>query len=89
MTKEIRRRDPNSDFSYEVIQTFRSDKVDERNSMDLMVVVWKRCGKPVLEKRRVWHTKKGLVHLRKLVGMNSDDLKFISEHITEIQKLLN
>ena len=82
-------RDPNSDVSFKILKVFRSDKVDERNAMDLMAIIWTRCGKPVLEKRRSYRCKNGDVRLRKLVGMNADDIRFILAHAEEISKLLN
>jgi hypothetical protein len=82
-------RDPNSDVSFKILKVFRSDKVDERNAMDLMAIVWTRCGKPVLEKRRSYCCKNGDVRLRKLVGMNADDIRFILAHAEEISQLLN
>lgn len=88
MTRLVRGKDPNSDFTFTILRTFRSDVVDDQNSMDLMAITWKRSGRPVLEKRRVWHGKKGGTKLKKLVGMNSDDIKFIVEHYEEIQSLL-
>ena len=89
MAKKLRGKDPESDFTYQLLKVLRSDRVDEQNTMDLMVIIWTRCGVPVLEKRRVWTGKKGSVRLRKLVGMNSEDVSFILAHADEIQALLN
>jgi len=88
MAKLLRGRDPESDVTFTLIRKFRSDRVDDQNTMDLMVIMWTRCGRPVLEKRRVWHGKKGGEKMKKLVGMNSDDLKFIADNMAEIQSLL-
>jgi len=88
MAMKRRGKDPESDFTFQIRRVFRSDRVDEQNTMDLMVIVWTRCGKPVLEKRRVWTGKKGSVRLRKLVGMNAEDVNFILTHAEEIQQLL-
>ena len=88
MGKLIRGRDPESDYSFVIHKVFRSDRVDDQNTMDLMIITWTRCGRPVLEKRRVWHGKKGGSKLKKLVGMNSDDLKFISDNMIEVLSLL-
>ena len=88
MARLIRGQDPNSDYSYTIQKVFRSDKVDDQNTMDFMVITWARSGRPVLEKRRVWHGKKGGYKPKKLVGMNSDDIKFVVEHYNEISGLL-
>lgn len=81
-------KDPNMDFSFEILKVFRSDSIDPKNTIDLMAICWKRAGTPVLEKRRVWHSKKGEIRLRKLVGMNTEDINFILQHGTEIVDLL-
>jgi hypothetical protein len=80
------RKDPDSDFSFDIKKVFRVDRIDDQNTMELMVIVWARSGKPVLEKRRVWQGKGGMRRLRKLVGMNIEDVQFIvnnSEKIIE------
>ena len=84
-----RRKDPQSDFTFKILRVLRSDRTDEQNTMDLMVIVWARCGQPVLEKRRVYYCKSGEKRLRKLVGMIADDVHFILAHAEEISQLLN
>jgi hypothetical protein len=88
MAKLIRGKDPESDYTFDILKQFRSDRVDDQNTMDLMAIVWRRSGRPVLEKRRVWHGKKGGTKLKKLVGMNSDDIQYIIDHQEEIVSLL-
>jgi len=82
-------KDFKSDFSFKILKVFRSDRTDEQNAMDLMVITWTRCGKPALEKRRVYNCKNGEKRLRKLVGMNAEDIRFILAHAEEISQLLN
>jgi hypothetical protein len=78
-----------SNFNFEIIETLRSDVVDEKNRIDLMVVRWERADEPVLEKRRVYILKNGQFRLRKLVGMTIRDIQYISDHAEHIKELLN
>jgi hypothetical protein len=78
-----------SNFNFEIIETLRSDIIDEKNRIDLMVVAWERAGEPVLEKRRVYILKNGQFRLRKLVGMTARDIQYISEHADHIKEILN
>jgi hypothetical protein len=77
-----------SDFTCEVIKVLRSEKLDDNNRMDLMVIRWRRAGAPTLEKRQVWTDKEGVTKFRKAKGLDADDVRFVVENYGEITSLL-
>jgi hypothetical protein len=77
-----------SDFSCEVIQVLRSERLDHKNRLDLRVAKWSRSKERVLEKRRVWEKKDGTITVRRAVGLTKDDVRFIYENYAELINLL-
>jgi hypothetical protein len=75
------------DFTYELIKILRSDRVDEKNRIDLRVIKWTRADKPVLEKRRVWE-RKGGDRAGKMVGLSIDDVSWVFDNYHELINLL-
>jgi hypothetical protein len=79
-----------SDYTYKILKVFRVDKEedDKYNAIELIAIIWTRCGQPVLEKRRVYYCKSGEKRLRKQVGMNAADIQLILDNAEEIRQLL-
>ena len=77
----------NSDFSCEVVKVLRSERVDDKNRLDLRIVKWRRASRPVFEKRRIWERKDG-DRPTKMVGLDAEDLKFVRDNYAEIANLL-
>jgi len=76
-----------SNWNMESCRVLRSERVDEKNRIDLRVVKWERAPKPALEKRRIWE-KDGEDRPGKLVGLNADDVRFIYDNYPDIINLL-
>jgi len=79
-----------SDYTFKILKVFRVDKdeTDKYNAIELIAIIWTRCGQPVLEKRRVYYCKSGEKRLRKQVGMNAADIQLILDNSEEIRQLL-
>lgn len=76
-----------SDCRTDFVHVLRSERVDDKNRIDLRVAKWKRAKTAVLEKRRVWEHEDG-DRPTKMVGLSVDDLKFIHENYTDIINML-
>lgn len=76
-----------SNWNVEFVKVLRSERVDDKNRIDLRVVKWERADRPVIEKRRIWE-RKGGDYPTKLVGLNADDLKYVYDNYAEIINLL-
>ena len=78
-----------SNFNFEVLKELRREMDEKGNGGTvLQVVKWERADCPVLERRRIYITRKGELRFRKLVGMNAADIQLVVEHADEIAPLL-
>jgi hypothetical protein len=75
-------------FEMRVVKTLKSDKVDVKNRIDLIVSRWKLASHAVLEKRRIFTLPNGEERMLKSVGFNVSDIQFVSEHKDEIIKVM-
>jgi hypothetical protein len=75
-------------FEMRVIKVMRSEKVDEKNRIDMHISRWKLAAASVLEKRRIFTLPNGEERMLKQVGFNESDIKFIIENHKEIQETM-
>lgn len=76
-----------SNWTLESCEVLRSERVDNKNRIDLRVVKWARADAPVLEKRRIWEKEDG-DRPTKTAGLNADDIRFIYENYPKIINLM-
>jgi len=76
-----------SNLTVEVLKVLRSERLDEKNRIDLRIVRWGRANRPVLEKRRIWERQDG-ERAMKCIGLNGDDLQFVYDNYAEIINML-
>lgn len=86
--KKKDKKEESVSISCDVIRVFRSESIDGYNRLDLRVAKWSSGKERVLEKRRAWTTKEGLVRNRQLIGLSASDIDFIVEHRNEIMEAL-
>ena len=78
-----RQTQKDSDFSCEVVKVLRTERIDDKNRLDLRIVKWTKGSRPVLEKRRIWEKEDG-ERPTKTAGLNADDVRFIRENYSDI-----
>jgi hypothetical protein len=76
-----------SNWEVEYAKVLRTERVDDKNRIDLRVVKWVRAEKPVLEKRRIWEREDG-DRPTKMVGLTVDDVRYIRDNYSDIINLL-
>jgi hypothetical protein len=76
-----------SDYSFQVLKVLKSERVDDKNRLDLVVVKWSKAKSPVVEKRRVWERGEAGDYVRQ-TGLNIDDIKLIRENYADIINLM-
>ena len=75
-------------FEMRVVKTLKSESVDVKNRIDLIVSRWKLASHAVLEKRRIFTLPNGEERMLKSVGFNVSDIKFVAENMEEIVKIM-
>ncbi len=74
-------------FKHTVLKVLRSERIDEKNRIDLRIVRWNTAKCRTLENRRIWEAK-GSEMFRKMVGLSAIDVQFVVDHSEEILNLL-
>lgn len=70
----------------EVIKVF-DERETRRGKIRLQVIRWGTYS-PVLEKREYWINEENEERTGKAKGLNGDDIRLLSDHFDEIEKLL-
>jgi hypothetical protein len=74
-------------WSVESVNVLRSERMNNKNRIDLRVVKWKQADKPVLEKRQIWEKEEGDT-ATKLYPLTAEDVRYIYENYSDIINLL-
>lgn len=77
------RNKKDNNWNLESVKVLRSERLDDKNRIELRIVKWERAEKPTLEKRQIWEKEDGDRPTRRL-GFTVDDIKYIRDNYADI-----
>lgn len=77
----------NKDFEHTIVKVLKSERIDDKNRIDLRIVRWKTAKGRTIENRRIWEASGGDL-FRKMSGLTIDDVQYVLSHSEEILQLL-